>query len=255
LNCNITYDGTFKGLLTAIFDCFERKLEPGYIQPKQNKQAELFGEKLSVTTDINKADRVLSGLLKRIEKRGLNDLFKVFCSELPERELLILRYCRCVFKIGYNPLKDYRQESILRVSQIVKKINREIHRTHAFVRFQKTKDDIYAATIKPDFDVLQLACKHFEDRYQDQHWMIYDTRRDYGIYYDLNETKTIKLEDPQWAGRHKLRQDHLSEEEKLFEAMWQQYFKATSIVERKNMKLHLQHVPYRYWQYLPEKRV
>ena len=32
-----------------------------------------------------------------------------------------------------------------------------------------------------------------------------------------------------------------------------EYFKSTNIKSRKNMKLHLQHVPKRYWKYLTEK--
>src|SRR5690606_39662819 len=38
-----------------------------------------------------------------------------------------------------------------------------------------------------------------------------------------------------------------SEAEEKFQQLWKQYFKSTNIVERKNDKLHLQHVPKRYW--------
>ena len=36
--------------------------------------------------------------------------------------------------------------------------------------------------------------------------------------------------------------------------MWKDYFDSTNIKERKNMKLHIRHVPKRYWKYLSEKQ-
>ncbi|MDN3710262.1 DUF4130 domain-containing protein [Myroides ceti] len=44
------------------------------------------------------------------------------------------------------------------------------------------------------------------------------------------------------------------EKESLFDQLWKDYFKSTNITERKNMKLHIQHVPKRYWKYLNEKQ-
>ena len=44
-----------------------------------------------------------------------------------------------------------------------------------------------------------------------------------------------------------------NEEEELYQQLWQQYFSSVNIVARKNMKLHIQHMPRRYWRYLVEK--
>ena len=44
------------------------------------------------------------------------------------------------------------------------------------------------------------------------------------------------------------------EEEINYQNLWKEYFDHTNIKERKNTKLHLQHVPKRYWRYLTEKR-
>ncbi|MGZ5274180.1 MAG: DUF4130 domain-containing protein, partial [Kaistella sp.] len=43
------------------------------------------------------------------------------------------------------------------------------------------------------------------------------------------------------------------DEEKKYQKLWQRYFTKTNIKERKNLKLHVQHVPKRYWKYLTEK--
>ena len=43
------------------------------------------------------------------------------------------------------------------------------------------------------------------------------------------------------------------EDELVFQTLWRDYFKSTNIKSRKNMRLHIQHVPKRYWKYLSEK--
>ncbi|MGY0039832.1 DUF4130 domain-containing protein [Pedobacter sp. NJ-S-72] len=46
----------------------------------------------------------------------------------------------------------------------------------------------------------------------------------------------------------------LSEKEGFYAVLWKDYFKSTNIAARKNTKLHIQHVPKRYWKYLTEKQ-
>ncbi|HCV81945.1 MAG TPA: DNA metabolism protein, partial [Zunongwangia profunda] len=49
--------------------------------------------------------------------------------------------------------------------------------------------------------------------------------------------------------------DVLHENEISFQKLWKSYFESTNIKSRKNTKLHLQHVPKRYWKYLTEKTI
>jgi probable DNA metabolism protein len=44
------------------------------------------------------------------------------------------------------------------------------------------------------------------------------------------------------------------EKESLYQELWKQYFDSVDIKARRNMKLHIQHVPKRYWKYLVEKQ-
>jgi probable DNA metabolism protein len=86
--------------------------------------------------------------------------------------------------------EDYSHPAVLTVFQTAKKVWREKHRMEAFVRFQRTADGLYYAIIEPDYNVLPLIAEHFQTRYADQRWMIYDARRRYGMYYDLNTVQT-----------------------------------------------------------------
>jgi probable DNA metabolism protein len=144
------------------------------------------------------------------------------------------------------------------VSQWAKQVGREKHRMEAFVRFKKCKDGLFLSLIAPDFNVLPVIEGHFKRRYQDQRWLIYDEKRKYGLYYDLNHVHQVQMDahavDRQTAIGHS--QDfsiELDEDEALYDQLWKDYFRSVNIEARKNIKLHIQHVPKRYWRYMNEK--
>ena len=175
-------------------------------------------------------------------------------SEKEGVENIMLDAIRYILSSNVNSDKDYSHPLVLQMAQIAKMVGREKHRMEAFVRFKLTKDHIYFANIEPDFNVLPLIIKHFKSRYADQKWLIYDIKRAYGIYYDLENAEIMNIELPSGFNFSKTDSDYFSEEEFEFQKLWQDYFKSTNIESRKNMKLHTRHVPKRYWKYLSEKQ-
>ena len=122
------------------------------------------------------------------------------------------------------------------------------------MRFELLKDGVYFAEIYPDFNVLTLIIRHFKNRYQDQKWMIYDFKRGYGVYYDLKTTEIVTLDNDKQILLQK--GDSIFDEKEInYQKLWVEYFDHTNIKERKNTKLHVQHVPKRYWKYLTEKKI
>lgn len=249
----LVYDGSFEGLFTAIFEVYEYRYKEVEIVAKNRFfQENIFAEIHEVITQIEKSDRVLNKLEENIGKSGINELIKVFLYEGEDLEYLILSAVRqSLSNPGINILQNYADDDILRISKISKSINRERHRMNAFVRFEKMKDEVYFAKIDPDFNVLPLIRNHFKNRYQDQKWMIYDLRRHYGILYDLETCDFFYPEEKLDMSRY---QEKFHDEESNYQKLWQRYFTKTNIVERKNLKLHIQHVPKRYWKYLIEKQ-
>lgn len=251
----LCYDGSYEGLLTAIFEVYRLQLGEGVVIASEvSYQVGLFETPLAIETDTEKASRVrkgLEGLKGGIAAR----LLRCFLSEDSARESIILHLMRRAFAEGPDIIDDLRDNKVLRASQLHKKMEREIHRMHAFVRFQQTPDDLYVALIEPDFDVLPLIGTHFEDRYASQDWLIYDTRRHYGLFWESDKQciEYVTFLAGEHQNRRRLDQDMLAERESGYQSLWQTYFKATDIPERRNMKLHLQHVPRRYWKYLVEK--
>jgi len=250
----LVYDESFEGLLTAVFHVFESKLNAVEIVRKSQFASPLFADVQEIISDATKADRVLKRLHEQLGKESVRMLVYSFFSEDLKMEKHVLAAIRYAIA---NPTKnvwtDFANPDVLQLSKYTKSVGREKHRMEAFIRFEKYKDEIYAAKIEPDFNVLPLILKHFKSRYQDQLWVIYDIRRNYGFYYDLHELQEISLENIQTLKQANA--DSLHQDEMLYQTLWQRYFVKTNIVERKNTKLHIQHVPKRYWKYLTEKKI
>ncbi|KAA9340842.1 TIGR03915 family putative DNA repair protein [Adhaeribacter soli] len=250
-----TYDGTFEGLLTVIFEVYEQKAWPDKIEKQGQEQPGIFAQNKFIPTDEVKAARVWTGLKKKLSENACTDLYKTFLWEQPGFEMLIFRYVELVFASQANIEENFAADCVRQISQISRQIFREKHRMEAFVRFQKTADSLFYATISPDYNVLPLLKDHFEKRYADQRWLIYDLKRSYGLYYDLEKTDFISLEETQVNSKTgALPNNILEEKEPLYEQLWQTYFHHVNIPERKNKKLHLRHMPVRYWKYLTEKK-
>ena len=250
----LSYDNTFEGFLTAVFEIFEFK----YLNPKIIKSSEiqqnLFTKPIAIITNIEKSDRVIKKLNTQIQSDGVRCLIYAFLSEKEgvEDDLFkVIQYG--VQNPTLNVMKNFSNESVLRIVQLTKSVGREKHRMEAFIRFELLKDDIYFAKIDPDFDVLTLIIRHFKNRYQDQKWLIYDLRRKYGAFYDLKEVEIVSLDlDKILVEKNS---EIYSDVEIEYQKLWWEYFDHTNIKERKNTKLHLQHVPKRYWKYLTEKKI
>lgn len=250
----LLYDGTFEGLFTAIFEVYEYKLAPVTIISKVNYSSEaIFTDHHEVFTDEGKAKRVLKKLEDNLGKKGVSQLMRVFLSEKIEAERLILAAVKLSIEFPKeNILQNFANSDMMDIAKITKSISREVHRMHAFVRFEKLQDEVYFAKIEPDFNVLPLIVSHFKNRYQDQKWMIFDLKRNYGIFYNLEETQFFEPSGNQNA-RLGNTEDMLHTEEEQYQKLWQRYFFKTNIPERKNIKLHVQSLPKRYWKYLTEK--
>lgn len=248
----VAYDGTFEGWLSCVFDIYEYKLSNVHITNKTNCQVNVFNAYHESHYDELKAARVWKGLGNKISKSALTQLYQAFLSEETGIENILLGYAQYAFESKFSIENDFTNTSVLKVVQTAKKVYREKHRMEAFIRFQLTKDGLFYALCEPDFNVLPLIAKHFQNRYADQRWLIYDSRRKYGIYYDLSTVETTEL--TLTANCKQNIELICDEKEALYQHLWQQYFKSVNIAARKNTKLHIQHMPKRYWKYLPEKQ-
>lgn len=250
------FDGSFEGFLTALFEFYERK--PGRIQLilQSHFQPGLLEEPFEVITDPAKSTRVWKGLQAKLSPDWQKRFYTAFLSEVPDFFQQLFEAACYIFDHAKGAEHNYGNPALLAVAQMDRSVHREKHRMEAFIRFQETADGIFYAPIEPDYNVLPLISRFFKNRYADQQWIIYDLKRKYGLFYDLQTVAEVSFEmipEAKTAGTY-LPEQLLDSKEHLYALLWNDYFKSTNIPARKNMKLHIQHVPKRYWKYLTEKK-
>ncbi|MDO4775958.1 MAG: TIGR03915 family putative DNA repair protein [Cardiobacteriaceae bacterium] len=244
----LLYDGSFDGLLSAIFRAYQSKhpLDAVHLCADAHSP-ELFTAHESVATDPEHANRVFTRLEQQLGRRGMMQLLYGFLAADPAMpdtflRIVILALARPTRR---DILADYGHPDIMQWAKWVKSVAREKHRMEAFVRFEALADGRYLARIAPDFDVLPLIARHFQKRYPDMHWGIYDETRHYGICHDHGALHLLAAIAPDAT---------LSADERHYQTLWQSYFQSATIAARKNPRLHRQHMPKRYWRYLTEKQ-
>ena len=256
-----TFDNTLDGLLTAVFDSFLLKQQPEYLLA-EGEQLPLFAdEPHRVVTDSEKAARVWKGLEKRLSATGLRVIAISWLSEDRALNQPLFNYICKVFRqpVGAPSIENNASDDdVLTVRNTCRRVLHEQLRMKQFIRFQKAKDGTYLAVVSPDHNVLPLITDHFQDRFNDQPWLIYDAKRHYGYYYDGAAAPIrITFEDeaavPFDLSNGKMDADILSEDDQLFQDLWRTYFKAICIKERMNPRKQLSDMPRRYWRYMTEK--
>lgn len=250
----ILYDGSFEGWLCTVFAVYEYRYAEVNICTQESFRGDIFGKARVIGTDKSQADRVWRGLEKRLSLAAQERIRQAFLCELPNAENYLLQYVRHVFGSGAAVEADYSNAAVLWVTQTARKVWREKHRMEAFVRFQRTGDELYYALIAPDYNVLPLIAPHFESRYADQRWLIYDGKRRYGIYYDGEGCAEVAISFAEGVGADGGVAAFYAGDELIWQRLWQAYFNQVNIPARRNLKLHVRHMPRRYWKYLPEKR-
>jgi probable DNA metabolism protein len=250
----LIYDDTFEGFLSVVFECYRRKIEPTDIRPESFFQESLFVYRESIPTHPEHADRVWNGLQKKLNKQTRHVPFSAFLSRDEGIELALYRFIRLSFEASDQIGDNYADPDVLTVRKASRKVMKEAMRMVEFVRFQLTLDNIYFAAISPDYDVMPIVMQHFRNRFANQQWIVYDLKRDYGFYYNIHGIEEVTLSTKAFnAGNGAIRKDMLQEGEIAYQTMWNEYCRSITIRERLNLKVHRQHLPKRYWKFLPEK--
>ncbi|MBP2280482.1 putative DNA metabolism protein [Psychrobacter sp. PL19] len=260
----VLYEPSFEGWLSAVFYVYAHRIQHNtalQLTAYDCYVPSLIDYATSVATEADKAQRVLVKLNNLIGRSGLRQILWGLLSEKVDIGTTLFQVVK--YAIDYPDravMEDLGNLNVLQLAQTVKSVGREKHRMEAFVRFEHTNDDIYFARVEPDFNVLPLIGEHFRQRYQDQHWAIYDLSRGYGVYYDKSKStrsrpanlQTItNLDDAVLRNPASVH----SVDEQRYQQFWQGYFTNVNIKERKNPRLHRQYLPQRYWKYLSEKQL
>ena len=237
------YDGSFEGLLTAVYEAYYLKERPDKIISIEDYQLDLVSSFEFIETSSEKSDKVYNSILEKISKEALQYIYYVYISEFEEAGTVIYQYLKLGWKIGCSVNQHLLDPRVLKIHQISSKVTREKHRMLGLLRFQGA-GELYYAEIEPDYNIVGLIAPHFAERMSDQNWMIHDIKRGIAALYNRQEWVLIDVAEEDIP--------NLLNRETKYEELWRAYYKHISIPERKNPRLQKRCMPVRYWKHLTE---
>lgn len=227
------YDGTFDGVLNALFHCFKEKQVPDLLTT-DGCGAGLGGETVYIANDPNRTERVARGLVDKAGTGPMVTAYHAFLAEVP-RETAILHYLILAVQRGKAVENMVGEEPVQSVLDHCRKVRREAHKYQGFVRFQETSDGGFYAPISPKHQILPLLGSHFARRLSDRPWIIHDRSRSEAVVYDGKRwrlTEAEAVEAPEFSGG-----------EEGFQKMWKVFFNTVAIKERIDYKRQRNFVP------------
>src|SRR6056297_3022210 len=159
-----TYDGSFEGLLTLIYEIYYREESPDKIVKEEDFHQNLFSQKIHIETDLKKSDKVYNAIQTKISSSSLKNIYQAFLSEKKGIENYIFKYIKIGFKMGKKVDKHLTQDDIYKIKKISKKVGKEKHRLKGLLRFRKLQNDIFYAPVEPDYNTVGLLIPHFKKR-------------------------------------------------------------------------------------------
>lgn len=240
------YDGSFDGLLTAVFYCYYRHEVPINIENGQNVQKKMFCEYFYVTTDIEKAERVSAAICSKISYTAWKNVYLVYLSDAENKEIICLEYIKKGFRIGESIDLYLTLNEVSAVNDTVKRIKNEAHMFVEFIRFGELEGGVYFARIEPKCNVLPLLAKHFSNRFSGVPWIIYDSKRKLCLACNGKCFITEAEHAPNLT---------YSKNEQSYRHLWKTFYDTIEIKQRHNERCRNSHMPKRFWKNITEMQI
>ncbi|NLO82965.1 MAG: DNA metabolism protein [Clostridiales bacterium] len=239
------YDGSFEGLLTAIYEAYSRHEQPEKILKGNCLQDSLFVKYVFIETDEQKARTVYDAVKQKISPDAAKNILYAFLSENKEAGTAIYQYLKLGWRMGKRVDSAIADPWVFKVHSLRRKVSGEAGRMLGLIRFQLLSSGVYYASIEPDHNILGIIAHHFKQRIPGQDWIIHDVKRALAAIYHDNQYFIVPFE---FNGPLPLDQSEMD-----YQNLWKEYFKDIAIKSRINPKLQRQNMPLRYWKHLIEK--
>lgn len=232
------------GICGALFYSFTEHIVPDCVFECGNCTQNFTDKYIIIKNDDRKTDRV-SRALEKFGARKILEYIEICLLSCSENAL------KTAFDFAYLTLSERKDvSSFLANSSVsefyytIKKVLNEKHRFTGFIRFKETASGILYAPYSPDNDITEILCPHFVKRLSCTPFIIHDIKRNIAGVSDGKSFKIMATETDAIL--------NLSSDEKNWEALWKNYYKAIDIKERRNKKQQNNLMPLRYRKFLPE---
>lgn len=237
-------DKSVKGICSALFYSFTERVAPDYVAPREGFVRNFNDRYIEIATDGENSQRVLRALNKYGEENIAEHI--KFCLMSCDINALKIAfdYARFTLSERRDVSSFLADKRVSDFSFTIKKVFCENHRLKGFIRFKETANGILYAPYSPDNDITEILCPHFVARLSGVPFIIHDVKRNKAGVSDGKRFTVMATENDALL--------NLSDDEKNWETLWKNYYKAVNIKERRNKKQQNNLMPLRYRKFLPE---
>lgn len=139
-----SYDKTFDGLLSVVFDAYRLKMFPEMLLGEGDIEPLFMVKKHVSVTDLSKSNRVWEALKNRLSHRALNHVLYVWQSEQEGSDILIFNYIRKVIDSPKPIETDFTDIVVSNMIKVARKVGNDRMHLIQFARFQQTKEGCFS---------------------------------------------------------------------------------------------------------------
>ena len=248
-------EDSLDGILTGVYDAWDSRLghENVKLKTEENDTMELFCQYWTVRTDVEKAEKVLRTVRKRMGEKAREAV--CYAAACPDERKADAIYRLIVLglslKDGSQAVNCLQNPSVLLVEKLRYKAWHEAERMLGFLRFQELSGGILYAYMEPPYAVLPLIAPHFADRLFQENWIIHDRKRKQIAVHKIGSGWFLAdavLLPPGFTGEQ-------TESEAEFQALWKTFCRSIAIAERRNPACQKNLLPLRFRPFMTEFQV
>lgn len=245
-------EDSLDGILTGVYDAWDSRL--GHSQVKLQTETEdtyeLFCEYCQVETDLEKAEKVLRTVLRRMGEEAREAICYAGACPCPEKADAIYRLIVLGLSMedGTKAVHYLQAPYVSLVMKLRQKAWHEAHRMLGFLRFEELPGGVLYARMEPPYGVLPLIAPHFADRLRQENWLIHDQKRCLLAVHRRNSGWV--LTDDRELNRAYL--EKRSDREAEFRTLWKAFCQSIAIEERRNPTCQQNLLPLRFRPHMSE---
>lgn len=247
-----TCEDTFEDMMTCIFEAWAAAAQVGHsnirLMLEPVGDLELFCEYRSVIKDTEKTGKVIRTIYRKLNENAYQLIYKAAMSFDPKKLDAIYRFLILGFSVGPSVLQMLQAPQVMTVFELSRKVTNEAHLFREFLRFERLEQNVLAAHIAPQCNILTILGPQFSDRMPSENWMIIDDTRNFAAVHPADQeyylTPLTALELEQLT--------QYKEYSDPYVALWKSFFQTIGIRERKNYKCQRTMMPLWYRKNMTE---
>ena len=255
MNTNRIYvcNNNIEGIFTAVYDIFSdvSKHEASHdfckIIVGEIGNFELFSEYIDVVTDASKALKVTRKICDTFGFEAYEYFLYAASCDDDEKANAIYKSILTGFRThaGFKLVNMWTNPFIATVNELSRMARNEYGSWREFLQFHELDNGTLFSRIAPKCDILMFLSSHFENRFPNENFMIYDEIRDKYLVHEKQKKCIVVIGN----GIDPDEESMFSTADKAYDELFKLFTKTIAIKERQNLALQQQLMPLRIQKY------